>query len=493
MANMDNTTGKLLKEYLSQGGRILSFTREIPYVDGLEHKAMQELMETYSSQWTFATTTNDPVVRDLFKQVDFAVTESDPVQGEFYFQRRIMDDGQLLFFVNSDTLTHARASITAAGQSLVRMDLVTGKCYQVPAKPEKDMISFDIDLPPVGSSLYYLSDQALSEPVEKLQGTTYESVPAKGEMTVRAEADNVMVINYMDVSSKRFDVKDVYFMKAMHMLYDSNGFTMGNPWQHKIQYEQDYLVLDTFSTGSGFEVNYHFSVTEGVDLMMLRDLSAVVERPELWDVFLNGKKLDKSEQWWIDRDFFRFPLGDMLKKGDNILSLKAQRMSVHAELMPAYIIGNFILKPTKKGFEITAGNIIKPGSWKANGYPFYGQEISYARKFDVADEGAEYKVILNKWNGTLAEVMVNGASAGLILWPPYELNIGSLIKTGENEIVVKVTGSLKNTFGYFYKNNKQWINGPGDWDTAPDGNPSYDKYFLMNYGLFEPFGLVRIE
>jgi hypothetical protein len=115
------------------------------------------------------------------------------------------------------------------------------------------------------------------------------------------------------------------------------------------------------------------------------------------------------------------------------------------------------------------------------------------QKFDIADGGAVYKVMLNQWNGTVAEVLVNGASAGLITWPPYELNISSGLKTGENGIMVKVTGSLKNTFGYFYKNNKQWINGPGDWDTAPEGNPSADKYFLMNYGLFEPFSLVKVE
>ncbi len=216
-------------------------------------------------------------------------------------------------------------------------------------------------------------------------------------------------------------------------------------------------------------------VSEDIDLKALNHLSVVVERPELWDVFLNGNKLEKSEQWWTDRDFFRFPLTDKLKKGINTLMVKAQKMSVHAELMPAYIIGNFALKPTKKGFEIMPGNITKPGSWKANGYPFYGQDVSYSQTFDIADEGACTKLMLNQWNGTLAEVLVNGASAGLIMWPPYELNISSGLKTGENEIVVKVTGSLKNTFGYFYKNNKQWINGPGDWDTAPDGNPSADK------------------
>ena len=48
------------------------------------------------------------------------------------------------------------------------------------------------------------------------------------------------------------------------------------------------MTLDTFKTGSGFEVNYHFNVAAGADLNALSGLDAVIERPELWDLFLNG-------------------------------------------------------------------------------------------------------------------------------------------------------------------------------------------------------------
>jgi hypothetical protein len=54
-------------------------------------------------------------------------------------------------------------------------------------------------------------------------------------------------------------------------------------------------------------------------------------------------------------------------------------------------------------------------------------------------------------------------------------------------------GSLKNTFGYFYKNNNRWINGPGDWDTAPAKTAGIDEYFFMDYGLMEPFSLIRVN
>jgi hypothetical protein len=98
---------------------------------------------------------------------------------------------------------------------------------------------------------------------------------------------------------------------------------------------------------------------------------------------------------------------------------------------------------------------------------------------------------LSKWNGSISDVWINGESAGVIAWPQYELDVSSLLKEGNNEITVKVTGSLKNTFGFFYHDNDSWIFGPHSWNTAPEKIPPASDYFLMDYGLFEPFDLVQ--
>jgi len=58
---------------------------------------------------------------------------------------------------------------------------------------------------------------------------------------------------------------------------------------------------------------------------------------------------------------------------------------------------------------------------------------------------------------------------------------------------VKVTGSLKNTFGFFYQNNDNWIFGPHSWNYAPEKAPAGADYFLMDYGLMEPFELVAVK
>ena len=311
------------------------------------------------------------------------------------------------------------------------------------------------------------------------------------ETSVKQEADNVLVIDFVDLKGKKLDLKETYFMKAMHALFDSSGFKMGNPWQHKIQYRQDYMALDTFKTGSGFEVSYHFNVAATANLQSLATTDVVIERPELWDLFLNGVKLSRSDKWWIDREFYRFPVGDHLQKGENTLTLKAGKMSVHAEIMPAYLIGNFKLIPLKQGFEVTNGTLNALGSWKTQGYPFYAQKVLYTQKYQTLQQGKSYKIQLNKWNGTMAVVYLNGVKTGLITKTPYEFELPANLHSGENEIGIEVIGSLKNTFGFFYKSSAgKWIIGPGDWDVAPASLPSIDKYYLLDYGLFEPFSLI---
>lgn len=493
MQNIDKVTFTLLKDYLQQGGKVLSFTNEIPFVDGSESTAVNELKNSFSKQWTLANKTDETAVKQLFSINDFSLQESIPVSGEFYHQRRVMDDGQLLFVVNTDTTKSTNVIVNAKGKQLIKMDLSTGECFRLPAIEDKGQLSFEIKLPPVGSALYYISTKKTDEISAPLTPINEQTIKGSGVINIHPENENVLVLDYLDLKSKKLNLTESYFMKAMRQLFDSSGFKMGNPWQHKIQYKQDYLALDTFKVGSGFEVKYHFTISENADAETISKLTAVVERPELWDVFINDQKVEKSDKWWIDREFFKFPIGDKVQKGINTLTLKAPKMSVHAELMPVYIVGDFILNPLKQGFEISSGTISILGSWKSMGYPFYAQKVAYSEDFEVTKADAQFKVKLNKWKGIIAEVFVNQKKAGIIAYPPYELNISQFINDGKNEVSVKVVGSLKNTFGYFYKDNHRWINGPGDWDTAPAKIPGIEQYFLMDYGLEEPFSLIRMN
>ncbi len=285
-------------------------------------------------------------------------------------------------------------------------------------------------------------------------------------------------------------------MDALIGLFNENGIEMGNPWQHKIQYKKDYLALDSlFDSSSEFEANYHFDINKDLSEAAMESIRVVVERPELWQVSINGQEVTKQEgEFWIDKDFPVFAIGKFLKKGRNTLSLKAPRMHILAEVMPVYILGDFLVVPGEKGFEISGGDLNSLGSWREAGLPFYSQKVAYSQSFSLEkSENTSYKVRLKNWNGSMAEVLVNGLPAGVIAWQPDELDVTSFLKEGENEVVVKVCGSLKNTFGFFYHGNDDWIFGPHSWNEAPDKIPAASEYFLMDYGLYEPFELVQLQ
>jgi hypothetical protein len=170
-------------------------------------------------------------------------------------------------------------------------------------------------------------------------------------------------------------------------------------------------------------------------------------------------------------------------------------MNVLAELMPVYLLGDFLVRPAARGFEITAGDIGAVGSWRDAGLPFYSQKVAYTQRFNTTKSaGSSFSVRLARWSGTVAEVLVNGEAAGPIAFPPYELDVTPLVRDGENEITVKVTGSLKNTFGFFHRENGySWIYGPWEWDQAPARPPAGAEYFLLDYGLMEPFTVIMAK
>ena len=491
MENLDKSTFQLLEQFLAGGGKIVSFTTSIPYLDGEQSDEIDLLLESHTDQCLFVNGVSDPLFKEVTTPADFVINEASGGQGELYHQRRILDDGQLIMLVNSSVDHPSTATIEADGKSVVLLDMVSGDIKQVPVETGGKKIFFQVELPPVGSAVYFVSNKRSSIPGVEAKKGDGEPVVAEGEVIVSADQDNILVLNYLDLKSGDLEIKDSYFMDALLALFESHGLEMGNPWQHKIQYRQDYIALDTFPENSGFSASYHFTVANESELLPMQQIKAVVEGHELWDVYINGHMVQKEEgTWWIDRDFHYYPIGSYLKSGKNVLTISAPKMSLYAELMPVYLTGPFLVRPLDKGFEITHGTLHSMGSWKDQGYPFYSQKVSYSRQFQVEEPDREFVIKLHGWDGTTAEVLVNGQQAGQICWAPYELSVGRFLKEGDNEVTVKVVGSLKNTFGHFFKNWHSLLNGPHDWNVSPEGIPALEQYSLMDYGLNEPFELL---
>ena len=297
------------------------------------------------------------------------------------------------------------------------------------------------------------------------------------------------MIDFCDIEVGNELTKDLHVFSAADKVYKYFGFKNGNPWNTSVQFRTNIVDRDTFGVNTGFTATYHFTIKGKFDIT---DIQAVVERSNLWTVSLNGVEVKPEEgKWWLDRSFNVFNIGGLAKPGANTITLKTSPMKIHAEVEPVYIIGDFSVKTAEKGWVIEApAKVYSTGSWQSQGLPFYSWGVTYSKEFNIEKNGGTWKVGLGKWNGTVAEVSVNGQAATVIAFPPYETDVTGLINPGINKIEVKVIGSLKNLLGPHHNNPKPGFVSPWIWRNVKSYPPGKD-YQILDYGLFEDFNLLR--
>ncbi len=135
----------------------------------------------------------------------------------------------------------------------------------------------------------------------------------------------------------------------------------------------------------------------------------------------------------------------------------------------------------------------RPG-WNEQGHPFYSADVSYRQQFRVDKAKGRFLVALPDWLGSVAEVKVNGKSAGYIVSAPWECDVTKQIKRGANDVEVVVIGTLKNTLGPHHGNPPLGTAWPSMFRNGPaDGPPPGGQYSTVGYGLFEPFVLKQVR
>ena len=465
--NLDGATARLVRKYMEAGGKLTSYVSGELLVDGAPG--------------------GFPIARSAEEPANPEITR---VEGAMLFhQRRRLKDGELWFFANSSLEAPAGAIVRTRAKSIERLDPLTGSAAPYPATIASGLLEFSVALPPAGSLLIAVKDE-MGPAAATPQPVTTELVLARSSLAVERSAPNAIRIDYCDLTLNGVTQKDVYFFRAADEVFKAYGFQEGDPWNMAVQFKTSILDRNKFSPDSGFEATFWFDVAEGVNTAPLR---AVVERPALWTVWVNGSPVESQRgQWWLDVDFGMYPIGPRVKPGRNSLKIAARPMSVHNELEPVYIIGDFGAVAQEKGFRVVPASPLNLGSWKEQNLPFYADTVSYTKRFEL-QRGGRYKVVLGKWAGTVAEIRVNGKSAGIIGWQPYELPIDGVVQSGENRIEVLVSGSLKNLLGPHHGNITRGLASPASVRNAPVTMPSGAQYDQLPYGLMDDFQVVRLK
>ncbi len=484
--NIEEHTFSLLTEFADQGGRIISFS--LPdRISGDLSSTVSDFFESDHSSLLKLKQLNEENIRNHFSISD--IRFSNISGGNLFHHRRTYKDGQLIFMVNSSMEQANSGELNLKGRSVLQMDAFSGQITAYPYTETEGGITLKYHLHPAGSLLLFMTNERIDKPQPE-QETSHELlIEAESPLRINFLRKNVMKVDFVDLQIAEREYKDIYFSKASDIVFTEYGF-QGNPWNHSIQYKRQIVDRDTFSTG-GFVAKYTFEVNGDVSE---NDMHLSVERPEVFKVRVNGTQLEPLPgEWFLDREFPVYDISKLVRNGRNSVELEAKPMRVFAETEPIYVAGDFSVLQKDRGWYIDMKKpLLQLGSWREQGLPFYSWNVAYKKTFDIDERGKSFKIVLTDWYGTLAEVFVNGQSAGIIGMEPYELSISRFIKPGKNDIEVRITGSLKNLLGPHFNDPAPGLAGPGNWKNVEENIPGKD-YQMMDYGLFEDFKLISYE
>lgn len=484
--SLDRSTFDLIRDYAAGGGKIVAFSAP-SLIDGAASDEISEFFSRKPENLVMVEELNGQIIEDHFANdnLRFEMEGS----GNLFHHRRKMKDGQIIFLANASLEEESAGVITARGRDALLLDAFTGEITDYPDSVSGKDIHFRYRLESAGSLLLYISNQKIKGTGQPRELPQMAMVPPFTEMKITRDTFNVMPVDFVDLQIKGVSLKELHVGDASNKVYSTWGFPDGNPWNHSVQYKKSILEADLSDLEDGFRAVYRFTVSAGFDMS---GIQAVVERPRIWTVYVNGQVVEpESGKWWLDQSFGVYPAGPWLKPGENAITLECSPAHIHAEIEPIYLTGNFTVQPAAKGWSVAApADNLTTGSWKAQGHPFYSWDVTYSRDFNITSKKQAYSVSAGNWLGTVAEVFVNGEKAGTLALKTDNVDVTSLIREGSNTIAVKVTGSLKNLLGPHHNNPAPGLVSPWTWRNIKAYTPG-SGYQLMDYGLMDDFRLTE--
>lgn len=470
-AEMENVRSGVVKA-LADFPNVLALGEGVKFVDGRAAKDPLPKFQKVSG------------LEELLKRLPARRIQLDnPARGAIGFAERFLDGGARLLLLTNSGAELYEANAMAEGKTLSVWNTFTGQREPLAFTREGPNVKFRVSLPPAGSLLVEVDGPALPAPARQ-RARTARPVPVKTWKTT-AEGPNVLALDYVRVKAGGVDLGGMHTTAAADALYRAYGWP-SNPWDRTIMFRRNTLDTAPAAIG-GFEAEYEFEVK---DEAAVKCLELVVEQARMYQVKVNGQEVEfDAARSWMDRHFLRAPIA--AKQGRNVISLSAAAFDVRMELESVFLLGEFSVAEAPAGFALAAPRPMALGAWHTQGRSFYSQgAISEA---EVKTAAGILRVELPSWQGSAAEVLVDGKSAGVVLWRPHAIE--TPVTAGNHKITVRVLGTPWNLFGPFhYKGERHsQVLWPGHTAlNAPPKQPSGAEYRFAAYGLLaEPKLSVR--
>lgn len=478
MLNLRGQTLPHLARYLAAGGTILALSEPAAYVDGAASDRVRQLAARYSSQWKRIDSLEALAVA-IGGQLKPRIRFEQALPAGVGFSERFLADGSRVLFLANTGLAPVRSRAAVEGASLEALDTVTGRIEPAVYTVRDGAVHFEVNLAPAGS-LVLLASNTPGRPAAPRQMRFAEL--KTGPWRVGADSPNVLVLDYCDIRIGRDVYRDINTWQANWTVWQRHGFERP-AWDNAVQFQKRVFDRNRFGKDSGFEATFRFDVA---DAAALDRLSLAMEAPELYEVVVNGKPVSFANAGrWLDPHIRAAAIQPLVRPGENTITVTARPFDVKMELENLYLRGNFAVEAAARGFRLKAPARLDFGSWAKQGYPLYGDAVTYETAVEVPAGASTLRVQLDDWQGSVAAVLFDGKQAGTIAWQPFEALFPAF--PGKHTLSVRVVSTPRNTMGPYHNPTKPRMRAwPAAWAEFPEHQPAGAAYDILDYGLMKP-------
>ena len=478
MTNVRRQSVPHLERYLANGGTVMALGEPAAFVDGRPSDALAKLAARYRSQWVRVADEAGllaAVQQRLAPRIRF---EREMPAGVGLSDRYLANGDRVVFLTNTG-LAKVRSAAEVDGGSLQSLDTVTGEMKSAAyTAASEGKLRFEVELEPAGSMLLLVKSRR--------DGTSAAAVtaawqPIEAKWRAKAGAPNVLVLDYCDLKIGADSYKDINTWQANWTIWQRHGFERP-AWDNAVQFRTSVFDRNHFDEKSGFEATYRFEMPT-----VVKGLELAVESPELYRITVNGSPVSfEAGKRWLDPHMRSVNIDALVRTGWNELVIVGRPFDVKMELENVFIRGPFAVERAAKGFRIAGPEApMEFGSWAKQGYPFYGDSVTYESEVTVAPGSAKLQVELGDWLGSVFTVALDGKQMASVGWRPYRVELAAT--PGKHVIAVKVVSTPRNTFGPFHNPTKPRMRAwPAAWAEFPEHQPAGEAYDLLDYGLMAP-------
>jgi hypothetical protein len=168
-----------------------------------------------------------------------------------------------------------------------------------------------------------------------------------------------------------------------------------------------------------------------------------------WSLYVNGEPVKSTPvRSQVDGQMKAVDITSHLRAGGNLIALRLVVTNPTDGLLDLLkLTGDFSLAPPGDDtYRIEAPRtFFEPQPWTNQGYPYFSGRAVYRKRFDLPENFIGKRVFVEpEMQDDVLEVIVNGQSAGVRLWAPYQVEITDLLKSGKNTLELRVANTLVN-------------------------------------------------